>query len=99
MDGRRLYEIAIDLAEVCGGLAVLVLAVAYGLAILGRRYGGTDNKLVIPKRPVPRFEGHDEALRLRTEARRKAADGIRRRAASVESGAKVSDVLRVVKRG
>lgn len=44
-----------------------------------------------------RFTGHDEALRLRTEARRKAAAGIRTRANLVESGAPVSDVLRRVK--
>lgn len=44
-----------------------------------------------------RFTGHDEPLRLRTEKRRKAADGLRGQAAHVDSGAPVSDVLRRVK--
>lgn len=44
------------------------------------------------------FTGHDESLRLKTEARRRAADAIRSRAAHVESGAKAADVLRIVKK-
>ncbi len=43
------------------------------------------------------YASSDEPLRKRTEARRKAADGIRRRASIVESGSPVSDVLRRVK--
>lgn len=46
--------------------------------------------------PVVKFAGHDDALRVRTIARRKAADAIRTRAGHIESGAPVSDVLRLV---
>lgn len=54
-------------------------------------------RLIVP--PIYRkgMTTHDEALRLRTEARRKAADAIRSRAAHVESGAPVKDVLRMVR--
>lgn len=48
--------------------------------------------------PVYRFTGSDEALAVRTRKRREAADAIRVRAAKVETGAKVSDVLKLVKK-
>jgi hypothetical protein len=44
-----------------------------------------------------RFTGTDEAVRERTAKRRRAAAGIRTRAARVDAGAPVSDVLRMVK--
>jgi hypothetical protein len=44
-----------------------------------------------------RFDGFDPALRERSAQRRQAADGIRARAARVESGSRVADVLRRVK--
>jgi hypothetical protein len=47
--------------------------------------------------PVRKFDASDEGLRARTLKRRKAADDIRKRAAKVETGAPVSDVLRAVK--
>ena len=47
--------------------------------------------------PVTKFETADDQLRVVTEQRRKAADSLRARAAHVDSGAKVSDVLRIVK--
>ncbi len=47
--------------------------------------------------PIQLFKGQDDALRVRTKKRREAADGIRSRAAHVETGAPVSDVLRRVK--
>lgn len=47
--------------------------------------------------PVLKFAKHDDNLRLRTEQRRKAADGLRTRAAHVDSGSSVSDLLRRVK--
>lgn len=50
------------------------------------------------KPPVQIFVGLDDDLRKRTEARRKAADGIRSRAAHVESGSSVGTVLAMVKR-
>jgi len=59
------------------------------------REAATVAALIVPPRQV--FAGQDDALRVRTEARRKAADAIRARAAHVESGARVSDVLRRVK--
>lgn len=49
------------------------------------------------KPPRVLFAGSDEGLRERTDKRRKAADSIRRRAAGLDAGAKVSDVLRAVK--
>lgn len=50
------------------------------------------------KPPVQKFTGHDEGLAKLTQQRRVAADRIRTRASMVESGAPVSDVLRMVKR-
>ena len=47
--------------------------------------------------PIQKFTGFDPALRERTAARRQAADKIRVRAAHVETGARVADVLRLVK--
>lgn len=44
-----------------------------------------------------RFEGHDDSLRVKTEAKRQAADRMRTRAARVETGSKVSEILRMVK--
>lgn len=83
-------------------LAVLVLI--GGLAItagvwLRRRSLARDLTRVIAeiRPPTYRFTGLDEPLRKRTEAKRKAADAIRSRAALVETGAPVSDVLRLVK--
>lgn len=48
--------------------------------------------------PVQKFAGHDEGLAKLTRQRREAADQMRRRAGHVESGAAVSDVLRLVRR-
>ncbi len=47
--------------------------------------------------PVYKWDRQDDALRVRTEARRKAADAMRARAAHVESGEPVSTILRRVK--
>lgn len=44
-----------------------------------------------------RFAGHDDSLRVKTEAKRQAADRMRTRAARVETGSKVSEILRMVK--
>jgi hypothetical protein len=49
------------------------------------------------KPPTYIFTGHDDALRQRTEARRKAAEGLRTRANHVDSGEAVSNILRRVK--
>lgn len=51
------------------------------------------------KTPRQTFTGSDEALQARTAAKRKAADAIRLRAAKVESGAPVADVLKIARRG
>jgi site-specific recombinase len=50
------------------------------------------------KAPVQRYSAMDEALRERTAKRRLAAESIRRRSQSVDSGAPVSDTLRIVGR-
>ncbi len=47
--------------------------------------------------PKYRFEGMDEALRARTEQRRRAAEGIRGRAARLESGSRVGEVMRLMR--
>lgn len=47
--------------------------------------------------PTYRWRKADEALRKRTEAKRKAADGWRSRALNVDSGSAASDLLRRVK--
>jgi hypothetical protein len=49
------------------------------------------------KPPVYRYTGSDESLRDRTKARREAAQRIRGRAAQVESGGAVSELLRRIK--
>ena len=57
------------------------------------------NGLIVPlDKKHYRFTGHDENLQQRTTARRREADGIRSRAAKVESGAHTSDLLRRVYR-
>ena len=55
-----------------------------------------DPALVI-KPPILKYAGSDEGMRDRTAKRREAADKIRQRAAHVETGSKVADVLRMVK--
>jgi len=50
------------------------------------------------KPPTYRFTGHNEGLAVRTRKRREAADAIRARANRVDSGARVGDVLRMVKK-
>jgi len=57
------------------------------------------NTRILLNAAQPRFEGHDDALRIRTERRREAANKMRTRAAKVESGEPVSDLLAMVKRG
>lgn len=83
------------------GAAVLIV-LAGGMGVLAwlqrRRERREAAQLAQDKRGhTYRFEGHDEALRLRTEKRRQAAESIRKRASSVESGAPVTDVLRRIK--
>ena len=79
-----------------GGAAVYLLAVAFlrGARRLARRY--PDHALQI-RPPVQSFEGFDPDVREATNKRRAAADAIRTRAAHVETGARVADVLRIVK--
>lgn len=83
-----------------GGGLLLLAVVAHWLR---RRWIAADaarvDALIAANRPTHKkgFDEHDEQLRKRTEARRDAADRIRRRAAHVESGARASDVLRMVK--
>lgn len=80
-----------------------VLLVGGSLAYLGWQWGMRwliDCYLDDPMRPsapIQKFTGFDPALRDRTATRRQAADKIRTRAAHVETGARVADVLRLVK--
>lgn len=81
--------------------AVLALGLLAGLwllvAYLARQ--AEDDVIDTLIKPVQqRFTGSDEALQARTAKKRQAADSIRRRAAHVESGSQVADVLRMVKR-
>lgn len=85
----------------CGSAAVLIIGAVY------RRWTQQQPdpalELLIGK---PRYMvdasgkrlKHNEGLAARTRLRRTAADAIRQRAAKVESGTPVSDVLRMVKR-
>ena len=60
----------------------------------------TDTKidtLIVPPSFRPGMEKQNDSLRVKTEARRKAAASMRTRAAHVESGAPVCDLLRRVK--
>lgn len=49
------------------------------------------------KPPIYSFTGQDDALRQRTEARRKASESMRARASHIDSGEAVSNILRRVK--
>ena len=53
------------------------------------------DELIVPPRPL--YVGTDESLRERTKARREAAQRIRGRAAQVDSGGAVSELLRRIK--
>lgn len=79
------------------GGALLVIA-PWVVARLGRRYGQDDVIETAIKAPTYRHVGADEGLQARSRQRRDAADRIRARAAAVESGAKVADVLRLAQR-
>lgn len=83
------------------GGTVIAAVLAIGWLIRranGHRQLSVDEELALIKTPKPLFVGHDEALAKRTMERRKAADKIRVRASHIESGAPVSDVLRMVRR-
>lgn len=80
---------------VVGALSVLALFVTpWIVAYLGRHYGSDDVPI---SKPRYRYLNADEGLRERTAKRRQAADAIRKRAAKVDSGNPVFDVLRMVK--
>lgn len=80
----------------------LLLGVVYVIFMLLIRPFRRDHVLDDPalniKPPRYSFTGSDEQLAARTRIRRDAADAIRSRAAKVESGAKVGDILRIVKK-
>ncbi len=80
------------LVTLVGVLALL--AAPWALARIARRYG-TDDVKIAP--PVPHFEGMDDSLRLRSEARRKHAESIRVHAARVESGDRAVERIRLVR--
>lgn len=86
----------------CGGVALAASVVAYVTWQVGMRWlldhvgvEGDDVPLAEPER---RFTGFVPALREQTAKRRAAADSIRRRAARVEAGAPVADVLKLVRK-
>ena len=74
-----------------------LLVVPWILRRLSWRYGR--DTLVIPplSKARYRFLNSDEALAERTAKKRSVADGSRKRAAQVDSGTPVSDLLRRVK--
>lgn len=83
--------------------AAATLLVGWSLAYLGWQLGMRwlldrymDDPLM-PSAPIQKFTGFDPALRERTAMRRLAAEKIRMKAAHVETGARVADVLRLVK--
>lgn len=91
-------------AWILAGLALLlpgstIVLVAFWLRrrLRTRDVDPTIDALIVPPIYGKGMETHDDALRVKTEARRKAADAIRTRAAHVESGAPVKDVLRMVR--
>lgn len=80
------------------GGSLIVIALAIGWLVRRARQQSVDAEIqALIKTPVHKFTGHDEALWKRTKDRREAAHKIRVRAAKVETGAPVSDILRRVK--
>ncbi len=79
-----------------GAIAAIIVG-RWLLASLATRDAVVDIDTLI-KPPTYRFKGADEALAQRTRARRAAADAIHARAHKVETGAKVGDVLRMIKK-
>jgi hypothetical protein len=81
------------------GVALLVSLVVF--MWLQRRRAATEvariADLIAEKGLRPRFQGQDESLRLKTNQRREAADRLKRRAASMESGVPAPEVLRRIK--
>lgn len=61
-------------------------------AVVRRLSRQTHDPALVIVPPVYRFEGHDEGLRKRTEARRRAAATLKRQAATVEAGGHVGPV-------
>jgi hypothetical protein len=84
------------------GALVLVLLAA-GMTVLKAwrrrrdRQREADRIARLIRPPNYLFTGSDEQLAARTAKRRTAAENIRRRAANVETGSPVSDVLRSIK--
>lgn len=75
-------------------LVFVALAVGAGIIEAFRRRlleSGDDPALVIVP-PVVKFEGLDEGLRKRTEARRRAAEQLKSRARTVEAGGQAAPV-------
>jgi hypothetical protein len=80
------------LSLVAGALGVVAL-----VANAARTVYGDARDPVVP-RYTYRYKLADEALAARTRKRREAADAIHTRAHKVESGTKVADVLKLVKK-
>ena len=87
----RTFIIVFTVAIAIGSLGLL--AFRLGMRWLLDSYGDETVQL---RPPVQKFVGFDPALRERTAMRRLAADKIRTKAAHVETGARVADVLRLV---
>jgi hypothetical protein len=82
------------------GVALLVSLVLFMRQLQHRRAAKEVARiagLIAEKGLRPRFQGPDESLRLKTNQRREAADRLKRRAASMESGVPAPDVLRRIK--
>jgi hypothetical protein len=82
------------------GVALLVSLVVFTWRLQRRRAATEVARiagLIAQKGLRPRFQGQDESLRLKTNQRREAADRLKRRAASMESGVPAPEVLRRIK--
>lgn len=96
-----------DLARVAivaflAGIAFAYLAFAWPLRRWRRRRARREmalvEALIAHAGHRPRFEGHDDGLRLRTQARREAAGRIRVRANRVDAGERVGAILKMADR-
>jgi hypothetical protein len=85
-----------SLGFVAFAIGVVVL-IATLVAKAARTVYNDEPDPVIP-RYTYRYDKADEALAARTRKRREAADAIHTRAHKVESGTKVADVLKLVKK-
>lgn len=89
-----------DTLQAIGTLAAGVAIVGAGAIVIGlvcleifrRRADELHDPALVIVPPVYKFQGQDDNLRKRTEARRRAAETLRQRASQVEAGGQASSV-------